>query len=59
MFTGIITDIGRITELAEQGGGRRLVIETRLPLQGVAVVGVIRIVRFRSLNELYHYAFTG
>ena len=32
MFTGIITDIGRIIEVAERGGGRRLVVQTRLPL---------------------------
>jgi riboflavin synthase len=31
MFTGIITDVGRVLEIAD-GGGRRLTIGTRLPL---------------------------
>jgi riboflavin synthase len=31
MFTGIITDIGRVLEIAD-GGGRRMTIGTRLPL---------------------------
>jgi riboflavin synthase len=31
MFTGIITDVGRIVEIAEEDG-RRFVVETRLPL---------------------------
>ena len=31
MFTGIITDVGRVVEIAEEDG-RRFVIETRLPL---------------------------
>ena len=41
MFTGIITDIGRITEVAERGGGRRLVVETRLPLAEIPLGGSI------------------
>jgi riboflavin synthase len=32
MFTGIITDVGRILEVAAEGDGRRIVIGTRLPL---------------------------
>jgi riboflavin synthase len=31
MFTGIITDVGRVLEIAD-GGGRRMTIATRLPL---------------------------
>jgi riboflavin synthase len=31
MFTGIITDVGRVLEIAD-GGGRRMTIGTRLPL---------------------------
>ena len=31
MFTGIITDVGRVVEIAD-GGGRRMTIGTRLPL---------------------------
>src|SRR5918995_2658907 len=31
MFTGIITDVGRVLEIAD-GGGRRVTIGTRLPL---------------------------
>jgi riboflavin synthase len=31
MFTGIITDVGRVLEIAD-GGGRRMIIGTRLPL---------------------------
>src|ERR671911_2913823 len=31
MFTGIITDVGRVLEVAD-GGGRRMTIGTRLPL---------------------------
>jgi len=40
MFTGIITDIGRIVEVAQEhaaGEGRRLTIETRLPLAEIAL----------------------
>jgi riboflavin synthase len=32
MFTGIITDVGRILEAAAEGDGRRMVVGTRLPL---------------------------
>jgi riboflavin synthase len=32
MFTGIITDVGRILEVAAEGDGRRMVVGTRLPL---------------------------
>jgi len=48
MFTGIITDIGRIVEIAEeaalgrgQAAGRRLTIETRLPLAEIPSGGSI------------------
>ena len=34
MFTGIITDVGRVLEIAD-GGGRRLTIGTRLPLADI------------------------
>jgi riboflavin synthase len=34
MFTGIVTDVGRVLEIAD-GGGRRLTIGTRLPLADV------------------------
>jgi riboflavin synthase len=40
MFTGIITDIGRIVEVAQEHAadeGRRLTIETRLPLAEIAL----------------------
>lgn len=40
MFTGIITDVGRIVEVAEDDG-RRLVIETRLPLAEIPLGGSI------------------
>lgn len=36
MFTGIVTDVGRISEVAPDGDGRRLVIETKLPLDEIA-----------------------
>ncbi|HEX3208736.1 MAG TPA: riboflavin synthase, partial [Geminicoccaceae bacterium] len=48
MFTGIITDVGRIVEIAaDQAGGRagqdgrRLTIETRLPLAEIPLGGSI------------------
>jgi riboflavin synthase len=48
MFTGIITDVGRIVEVAEDRaggragpGGRRLTIETRLPLAEIPQGGSI------------------
>ena len=48
MFTGIITDVGRIVEIAEKPGagrdqaaGRRLTIETRLPLAEIPPGGSI------------------
>jgi riboflavin synthase len=48
MFTGIITDVGRIVEIAADpdGGragqdGRRLIIETRLPLAEIPLGGSI------------------
>jgi riboflavin synthase len=34
MFTGIITDVGRVLEIAD-GGGRRMTIGTRLPLADI------------------------
>jgi riboflavin synthase len=34
MFTGIVTDVGRVLEIAD-GGGRRMTIGTRLPLADV------------------------
>lgn len=40
MFTGIITDIGRVLEIAD-GGGRRLTIGTRLPLAEIPIGGSI------------------
>jgi riboflavin synthase len=40
MFTGIITDVGRIVEVAEDDG-RRLTIETRLPLAEIPLGGSI------------------
>ena len=36
MFTGIVTDVGRIREVTPDGDGRRLVIETALPLDEIA-----------------------
>ena len=44
MFTGIITDVGRIVEVVEdraEPGGRRLTIETRLPLAEIPLGGSI------------------
>ena len=44
MFTGIITDIGRIVEVAQEHAadqGRRLTIETRLPLAEIPLGGSI------------------
>jgi riboflavin synthase len=44
MFTGIITDVGRIVEVAEDhaaDAGRRLTIETRLPLAEIPLGGSI------------------
>jgi riboflavin synthase len=40
MFTGIITDVGRIVEVAEDDG-RRLTVETRLPLAEIPLGGSI------------------
>src|ERR671918_1837739 len=40
MFTGIITDVGRIVEIAEEDG-RRMTIATRLPLAEIPVGGSI------------------
>jgi riboflavin synthase len=40
MFTGIITDVGRILEIAEDDG-RRMTIETRLPLAEIPIGGSI------------------
>ena len=40
MFTGIITDVGRILEISEDDG-RRIKIETRLPLAEIPVGGSI------------------
>ena len=37
MFTGIITDVGRVRTVAEANGGRRLEIATAYPLQEVAI----------------------
>ena len=34
MFTGIITDVGRVLKIADRGG-RRMTIETRLPLPDI------------------------
>jgi riboflavin synthase len=40
MFTGIITDIGRVLEIAD-GDGRRVTIATRLPLAEIPLGGSI------------------
>ena len=40
MFTGIITDVGRVLEIAD-GGGRRMTIGTRLPLAEIRLGGSI------------------
>jgi riboflavin synthase len=40
MFTGIITDVGRVLAIAD-GGGRRMTIETRLSLAEVPLGGSI------------------
>jgi riboflavin synthase len=40
MFTGIITDVGRILEIVEDDG-RRMTIETRLPLAEIPLGGSI------------------
>ena len=40
MFTGIITDVGRVLEIAD-GGGRRMTIGTRLPLVEIPLGGSI------------------
>jgi riboflavin synthase len=40
MFTGIITDIGRVLEIAD-GDGRRMTIATRLPLAEIPLGGSI------------------
>jgi riboflavin synthase len=37
MFTGIITDVGRVRAVAEANGGRRLEIGTAYPLDGIAI----------------------
>jgi riboflavin synthase len=37
MFTGIITDVGRVRSVAEANGGRRLEISTAYPLDEVAI----------------------
>ena len=37
MFTGIITDVGRVRRVEEKAGGRRLVISTAYDLKDVAV----------------------
>ena len=37
MFTGIIKDIGEVTEIKETAGGRRLRIGTALPLDHIAI----------------------
>jgi riboflavin synthase len=36
MFTGIVTDVGRVAEIAEQSVGSRLKIETAYDTQGIA-----------------------
>jgi riboflavin synthase len=44
MFTGIITDVGQIVEVVEdhaENGGRRLTVETRLPLAEIPPGGSI------------------
>jgi riboflavin synthase len=40
MFTGIITDVGRVLEIAD-GDGRRMTIATRLPLAEIRLGGSI------------------
>ena len=40
MFTGIITDVGRVLEIAD-GDGRRMTIGTRLPLAEIPLGGSI------------------
>ena len=40
MFTGIITDVGRIVSIDDRNG-RRMTIETALPLEGIAIGGSI------------------
>jgi riboflavin synthase len=40
MFTGIITDVGRVLEIAD-GDGRRMTIATRLPLAEIPLGGSI------------------
>ena len=40
MFTGIISDVGRILEIVEDDG-RRMTIETRLPLAEIPIGGSI------------------
>jgi riboflavin synthase len=40
MFTGIITDVGRIVEISEDDG-RRMTIETRLPMDEIPLGGSI------------------
>ena len=37
MFTGIITDVGRVRAVAEANGGRRLEVATAYPLDEVAI----------------------
>lgn len=37
MFTGIITDIGRVRSVSEAAGGRRLVVETTYDMADVAI----------------------
>jgi hypothetical protein len=37
MFTGIITDVGRVRAVAEANGGRRLEIGTAYPLDEIAI----------------------
>jgi riboflavin synthase len=41
MFTGIITDVGRILEAAAEGDGRRIVVGTGLPLAEIPLGGSI------------------
>jgi riboflavin synthase len=36
MFTGIITDVGRVAEIAEQAVGKRLTIRTKFDTNGIA-----------------------
>ena len=40
MFTGIVTDVGRIIEVSGQEG-RRMVVETRLPLAEIPIGGSV------------------